>query len=106
LPGARQEKVLFFDQSPVVMTTINGGDGADTIQVVSTAAVDRTAFDASSGLITVVTKTHGHAGTTSTVQHIDVRDGKVDTINHFKLSYGAGTTGSLAFTINAGDLQT
>ena len=81
LPQARQQQVFFFDQSPAVMTTITGGMSSDTFQVVSTVALDRTAFDASDGLITV------SASSTACTQHIDVRDGKIDGENHFTLTY-------------------
>ncbi len=96
--------MFFFDQSPAVMTTITGGMSADTFQVVSTVALDRTAFDAADGLVTV------SASSTGLSQHIDVRDGKTDTENHFSLTFTPTTgspeqTGYLAFTSTAAQVQ-
>jgi Ca2+-binding RTX toxin-like protein len=106
LPKARQEKVLFFDQSPTTMTSIVGGTGNDTFQIVSTAQVDRTQLDASGDLIAVNTLVQGVTNTKSEKQHIDLRDGKVDGTDTFTLSYHGSTTPSMPFNVDATTLQT
>ena len=110
LPQARQQQVFLFDQSPAVLTTIVGGGAADTFPIYSTVALDRVAFDAADGLIAVETVQNGATGTKSEIQHIDVRDGKVDTENSFTLTFtaadGTRTTGNLLFTATAAQVQT
>ena len=92
LPKARQEKVLYFDQSPAVMASIVGGAGDDTFPIISTVQLDRSALDSSGGLIAINTKTEGITGTRAEVQHISVRDGKIDSANHFTLTFNGHTT--------------
>ena len=106
LPKARQEKVLYFDQSPAVMASIVGGAGDDTFPIISTVQLDRSALDSSGGLIAINTKTQGITGTRAEIQHISVRDGKIDSANHFTLTFNGHTTGSLAFTATAAQIQT
>ena len=105
LPQARQQKVFYFDESPAVMTSISGGNGDDTFPIVSTVELDRTAFDASDGLIAVTTEQDGVLNTSNEVQHIDVRDGKTDTENSFTLTLNGETTGVLPFTASKTAVQ-
>ena len=103
--------MFYFDQSPAVLTTIVGGSQADTFPIYSTVALDRVAFDAADGLIAVETVQNGVSMSKPEIQHIDVRDGKVDTENSFTLTFtkADGTTQttavSLAFTATAKDVQ-
>ena len=53
LPPSRQEKVLEFDQSPKIMTTVIGGAGADTLRVVSTVDVARSAVNSTEGVVSI-----------------------------------------------------
>ncbi|MFN2611440.1 MAG: hypothetical protein ABR507_11310 [Actinomycetota bacterium] len=110
LPATRQRQVFFFDQSPAVMASISGGNGNDTFPILSTVKLDRTAFDASDGLITINTLTQGMLGTVQEKQHINIHDGAIDTTNTFRLTYtdtnGPHTTGLLNFNDGNAALQT
>ena len=107
LPQARQQKVFFFDQSPAVLTTILGNDGADVFPIISTTGLDRGAFDASDGLISVSTVHDGVPGSIAEQQHIDLRDGKTDSGDQFRLSLNGGAqTLAMPFTVDAATLQT
>ncbi len=105
LPLTRQEHILHFIQTPTAMLSVSGGDGNDTIRVLSTNQVDRTQLDAGAGLLQVTTAVQGVTGTTSAVQHLDIQGQMTDTTNQYTLQYLTEVTAPVAFSAGASAVQ-
>ena len=93
LPQSRQEKVLEFDQSPTIMTTVIGGAGADTLRVVSTVDVARSALNSTEGVVSI-----NNVHSDGQFQHLSI-SGRGDYNGYFTLQYQYQETSALPLDI-------
>ena len=99
LPPTRQEKVLEFDQSPAIMTTVIGGNGADTVRVLGTADVTRDTVDGKVSALTVTPNVNGQD------QHFVISD-RTGNNGYFTLTYQYQETKALPFDVTQVALET
>src|SRR5262249_54424969 len=85
------------------MTLISGGDGDDTVNVITTRQLDRTALNNALGLVSGTTTVQGGAGA-SEEQQVTVR-GAARGVGSFTLQYRFAETKPLSVGASAEDVQ-
>jgi Ca2+-binding RTX toxin-like protein len=90
--------------TPNAMTVVNGGGGADTINIINTQKIDDAALNAKLALLSWGTTTQGVKGTTSEVQTVTV-DPDAHGVGFFTLKYRYNETAPIPFGASAADVD-